>query len=623
MTGLRDAFFKAHKRSSKGPGSHLRMFLKKSWTTGVIFASLLCLGTTAFAKEHKHPQELKPLTDAQSALIDKAILREKVTYKEMQKRVPIVQTYIQNVKPDMKLYAVPSSDEYFLSRVDFGNGVSASGYEEKTVKKGLFKGSLSALTGLGKALHFEPEFQGTGLMAMMFIDPRVFDKQHYQFSFVRREFLGSVRTLVFDVDPKPGTGAGRFLGRIWVEDQDGNIVRSNGTFTGNHQDEAPNYFHFDSWRMNLQQDLWLPVAIYVEDSTKANPDRSFTFKAQTFFWGYSLKLPSAASDNATIQVENATDQSENSQDVSPLEAQREWVSQAEHNVLDRLVQAGLLAPPSDFDKVLETVANNIIIGSTLALPGDVHCRVLLTTPLESLAVGDTILISKGLIDVLPSEEALAAVISFQLGHIALGHHVDTRYAFNDRLLFPDEATFERINMNHNERDNEAAAKKAMELLKTSVYQDKLPSAGLFFAQLIARAKDLPALTTPRIGDSLLRKDGTPWLSELAKMAPKLDMDNLTQIAALPLNSHLKIDPWDDLVYQLNMRPAAILNARDKMPFEVTPIFLRLARYTPPVVPGATPAAAPAVPDTAPAATPQAAPAPDAAAAPAAPAPPTQ
>jgi hypothetical protein len=284
--------------------------------------------------------------------------------------------------------------------------------------------------------------------------------------------------------------------------------------------------------------------------------------------------------------------------MSPLEAQRQWVSQAEDNVLDRLTQAGLLAPPSDFDKVLETVTNNIIIGSKLALPSDIHCRVLLTTPLESLSVGNTILVSKGLVDTLPSEEDLAAVLSFQLAHIVLGHHIDTRYAFNDRLLFPDEATFQRINMNHSDADNEAAAKKAVELFNSSVYAGKTASVGLFFQQLANRQGALSALLTPRLGDSLLRPDGTPWLSGLAKGAPKLNPDDLAQIAALPLNSHLRIDPWDDRVYALNVRPAPLLNARDKMPFEITPVFFRLQAYQPPAaapaaVPAAQGAAAPA------------------------------
>jgi hypothetical protein len=57
------------------------------------------------------------------------------------------------------------------------------------------------------------------------------------------------------------------------------------------------------------------------------------------------------------------------------------------------------------------------------------------------------------------------------------------------------------------------------------------------------------------------------------------MDNLTQIAALPLNSRLKIDPWDDKVFTLNVKPAPLLNARDKMPLELTPVFYRLQRYS--------------------------------------------
>jgi hypothetical protein len=289
------------------------------------------------------------------------------------------------------------------------------------------------------------------------------------------------------------------------------------------------------------------------------------------------------------------------------------VTQAENNVLDRLVQAGLLAPPSDFDKVLETVTNNIIIGNKLVLPDTIHCRVLLTTPLESLAVGNTILLSKGLIDVLPYEEDLAAVLAFQLAHITLGHHIDTRYAFNDRLLFPDEATFQRIAMSHSAGDDDLAAKKAIEFLNNSVYQDRIANAGLFFVQLQARAKELKALTTPQIGDSLLRADGTPWLVDLTKSSPKLDMDKLDQIAALPLGSHLKIDPWDDRVLQLNVKPVPLLNARDKMPFEVTPIFFRLTRYTEPAPPSAAPAPAATAPATAP-------PAADGAAAPAVPTP---
>jgi hypothetical protein len=118
----------------------------------------------------------------------------------------------------------------------------------------------------------------------------------------------------------------------------------------------------------------------------------------------------------------------------------------------------------------------------------------------------------------------------------------------------------------------------MEYLQASMYKDRLPSAGLYYAQLVDRAKVLKALNTPKLGDSLLKADGTPWMADLQHMAPKLNWDDLTQTAALPLGSWLKTDPWDDKVHMLNAKRYAPMNARDKMPFEVTPIFYKLQRY---------------------------------------------
>lgn len=567
------------------------MPFRKIWTFGL---ALVLAVSVAHAKKHNDTIRTVPLTPEQAQLVDRAIAREHATVALIRKTTPVVQTYIQNMRPDPKLYAVPVSDDYSIARVDFDKAFTAENYDEHATHRGWFSGTKRYLSDLTKV--FNIRYSQTGFMDMMFMDPVNFDRQHYDFTYVRREFLGSIRTVVFDVRPKPDvSGPGRFFGRIWIEDQDGNIVRFNGTFTeGKHYMEGDqiHYFHFDSWRTNVQPGEWLPTAIYVEETHHSADRKATGMRAQTYFWGYSLKLPQRETSNESIQVENAQDQSGQAQDVSPLEAQRKWVTQAEDNVLDRLTQAGLLAPPSDFDKVLETVTNNIIIGNKLNLPSDIHCRVLLTTPLESLAVGNTILVSKGLIDTLPTEADLAAVLSFQLAHIILGHHIDTRYAFNDRLLFPDEATFQRINMSHTEDDDVAAAKRAVQLFNSSIYASKSGEVGLYFEQLAVRQKALTAMLTPRLGDSLLRPDGTPWLSGLMHGAPRLNPDNLTQIAALPINSHLRIDPWDDKVYQLNLKLPPLLNAGDKMPFEITPIYFRLEIYQPPAQPVPTSAPAP-------------------------------
>jgi hypothetical protein len=581
----------------------------------------LCVAT-AYAKKQPKYEQGHQLTPEQAALVQQAIGREKVLIKSVQQRTPLVETYIQNTRPDIKLYQVPISDEYMLSRVDFSKGFFDKAYQPRSSeeKHGLLKGSFSAITGLSKALRLDSRFtyNPLGFTEMMFLDPSSFDSQHYLFSYQRREFLGSVRTWVFDVQPKVA-GVGRFYGRIWVEDQDGNIVRFNGTYTHpGSQDSSKYFFHFDSWRMNVQPGIWLPVAVYVEETERVEGEKSVGLKAQTHFWGYALKLPTRESENVSVKVEDAVDKSDDAQDVGPLQASRAWVSQAENNVIDRLVEAGLVAPltPGGYENtVLDQIVINLVVPNNLAFTDTVHCRVLLSNTVEATTVGNTILISKGLIDTLPNEESIASVVAMELAHIALGHHIDTRYAFNDRLLFPDEATFKRIKMYHSEHDNIEAAKKAQEYLQASMYKDKLANAGLYWAQLADRGKALTALNTPKLGDSLLKEDGTPWMAALAHTAPKLNWDDLTQVAALPLGSWLKTDPWDDKVHMLNAKRYAPMTARDKMPLEVTPFYFKLQRYdsaqlAAPVVAGA-PVASPSsaspteasAPQTAPAATP--------------------
>ena len=549
--------------------------------------STFALGFGKKAPKPTKYSQVHQLTPEQAALVERAIGREKVLIKNIQQRTPLVETYIQNTKPDIKLYQVPVSDEYMLSRVDFGKVFFDKTYEPRSKKaKGnhkFFMGSFSSIAGLTKALKLTENhvtYSPTGFTQMMFLDPKSFDNQHYVFSFVRKDFLGSVRTWVYDVQPK-ASGMGRFYGRIWVEDQDGNIVRFNGTYTGPRgEDDSRLYFHFDSWRMNVQPGIWLPVAVYVEETQRTESEK-VGLKAQTHFWGYSLKLPTRESENVSVKVDEAVDKSDDSQDVGPLQASRAWVTQAENNVIDRLVEAGLVAPltPGGYENtVLDQIVINLQVPNNLAFTDQVHTRILLSTTIETTTVGNTILISKGLIDTLPSEESIASVVAMELAHIVMGHHIDTRYAFNDRLLFPDESTFRRIDMYHSDHDNLEAAKKAMEYLQNSMYKDRLPLAGLYYAQLVDREKVLKALNTPKLGDSLLQTDGTPWMASLKSMSPKLNWDDLTQRPALPLGSWLKTDPWDDRVHQLNAKIYPYMNPRDKMPLEVTPIIYKLQRY---------------------------------------------
>jgi hypothetical protein len=370
------------------------------------------------------------------------------------------------------------------------------------------------------------------------------------------------------------------VGRIYVEDQGYHIVRFNGTFEP--QNRGQFFFHFDSWRMNLQPDQWLPAYVYTEESgTKYMLFRQLNMKGQTRLWGYDRKHSGRTDELTDIQVDQNDEVADKSgkdvNDFSPVQSQHQWEREAEDNVLDRMERAGLLAPEGDVSKVLETVVNNLEITNKLNIVPEVRCRVLLTTPLETFTVGHTIVISRGLLDVLPDEASLAMVLSHELAHIALGHRLDTRYSFADRTLFPDDQSFKKIGVSRDQHDEEEADQKAMALLKNSPYADKLNSAGLFLRVLLDRSGELPALTTPHFGNRIAKKDDLLRFEPVVQAAPQLQQKDVRQIAALPLGSRIKLDPWNDRVEMKSMKPVPLYSARDKMPLEVTPVFLNLAR----------------------------------------------
>jgi hypothetical protein len=499
------------------------------------------------------------------------IEREHGLIKAMANRTPVVETYLQNLTSDPQLGPVPSEDHYFLGRMDMGESVDRKDYL-KDEEKGMQARLLGGLQKLYKVTY-----QPLGFSWMVYADRTDFDREHYDFHYVRREFLGDVRCLVFDVTPKKNSGRGRFLGRVWVEDQGFNIVRLNGTYYPAPRNSY--FFHMDSWRLNLIPGYWVPAYIYSEEGDfSAGVKNKMAFKAQTRIWGYDLKKGGKDDELTQIRVDSVKDESATAQDASPLQAEREWQQQAEDNVVERLTSAGLLAPEGDVDHILQTVVNNLEVTNNIDLPRPVRTRVLLTAPLETFSVGNTIVISRGLVDVLPDEASLAAVLSHELAHIVLGHNLGSKYAFNDRMLFSDDSTYQNLGFKHIPEEEQAADKKAVELLKNSPYAQKLDNVGLFLKALQQRATQLSALLTTHLGNPLAEGGTVHRLSALATVGPALDNSKLDQIAALPLGGRVKINPWDDRAEMVKTAPVAITSARDKMPFEVTPFYPRLARY---------------------------------------------
>ena len=506
--------------------------------------------------------------------IDRIIAREHDEVATIRRYNPIIETYIQDMKPDKDLGSIPVRDHYFLGQADLAKGVV-----DNSMLGGRRKGKFDQFNPLGHITNFfGSSYDPAGFLQMIYLDTTGFDRAHYRFDYVHKEFLGEVRCLVFDVTPLPKSGRGRFEGRIWAEDQGFTIVRFNGVYTPVSGINGYN-LHFDSWRLNVQPELWLPALIYSQESDLRDfLGNRVRFKAQTRLWGYDLQTAGHEQTFSELTIESPTavqDQGAAQQDTSPIEAEREWQHTAEVNVIDRLQRIGLLSPPSPVDKVLETVVNNLEVTNNLDIEPEVHCRVLLTSTLESFSIGHTIVVSRGLIDVLPDEASLATILAQELADIVVTKPSTDQWGFNDMTNVSTVEALARFSFRDTPSDVQMAGEKALELLKNSPYKDKLGNAALFLKQLDEEKKALPALINPRLGN------GVYIDTQLTGAGPQLQPNKIDQISALPLGARLKLDPWNDEVELLKAKPVPLYSAREKMPFEVTPFLPFLTRYQQP------------------------------------------
>jgi hypothetical protein len=523
-----------------------------------------CSSLALAAKTPPTPAADQPRTMDQ--VLDRVIANEQRLMNQMRNYSPLVETYIQNLKPDKDLGEVPAGDKYFLGRANFSKGVSLVPLTDTSSKGKHVFGSI------GNFFSFAMQFLPDGFLQMIFIDTNGFDKEHYKFDYVRREFLGEVRCLVFDVTPQGKNNRGRFLGRIWVEDQDFHIVRFNGAYSGNGHSSW--YFHFDSWRTNMQPGLWIPTFVYSEEKDLHYAiSKKLDFKAQTRLWGYNLGQSSKEEELSKILIESpVNDETKTANDLNPIQAQRSWDHQAEDNITDRLERIGLMSPKGEVDKVLETVINNLEVTNNLDLDPEVRCRVLMTSTLESFTLGHTIVLSRGLVDVLPDEASLATILAHELGHVVLGHRLDTQFAFFDQLLVEDKDTFRHFGFARTPDEESAANTKAIQLLNNSPYKNQLANAGLFLQALDSRQKQIPNLISGHLGNRV------PSINDLKSTSAADPKSNPQKIAALPLGGRVKIEPWTDKLELIKSKPVGVVAEREKMPFEVTPFMPYLTRY---------------------------------------------
>jgi Peptidase family M48 len=539
-----------------------------SWfgpTVFVLAAIGLIAGQNALPTQSPTPDRATtaPASSAISfdRFVDATIQQEHRVINVLHYFKPVVETYIQEDEPGSDNRLSPKADDYFLSRLDLTGPLTVK--EFSSVEEGKERAKIPQ------------DLTAEDLALALFPDKDHFDRQNYTFEFVRWQDLGEVRCAVIDIKPRENSRNRGLLARIWVEDQDFNIVRFSGSYTSKMS--AKRAFHFDSWRLNIMTMTWMPAYVYTEDSEGRDPAKQIVRKSQTRIWGYDLEHAGDHREFAKPLTINPIwvdpKRHEASQDLSPEYSQEKTTYTADDEIVERLQVAGLMAPDGDVDKVLQTVVNNLLITNHLNLPA-VRCRVLLTTPLESFVIGPTIVVSRGLLDVLPNEAALAGVLAHGLAHIILGHSLEAQYMSEFNLPFSDLEVFSKFNFRFDPAQEAEADNKSMVLIANSPYNDTT-SLALFLKAVELRSAQLPNLLHGRFsndfaGSHLAETEG---LTNFAKT----QMNRTDQLAASPLGSRIKVDPWSDRIEMLKATAAPPPLATEKIPFEISPFFPHLKR----------------------------------------------
>src|SRR5713226_2222701 len=98
--------------------------------TTILVLILSGLGIFAAAAAPKPADQPRTMED----VIDRVITNENRANQQIRQYSPLVETYIQNMKPDKDLGYAPAGDKYFLGRADFSRGVTLVSLTDSNTK---------------------------------------------------------------------------------------------------------------------------------------------------------------------------------------------------------------------------------------------------------------------------------------------------------------------------------------------------------------------------------------------------------------------------------------------------------------------------------------------------------
>ncbi len=464
----------------------------------------------------------EPDAKINSQLAQRIFEGEQKTIAQVAKRQPIFEAYVQSLDPERRPEPIVD-DAYFLGRVEL-NADAARLDSPLRLALGGSSESRRIRVNTGDRWPLYPD----GYVDMLFVDLGDFDPDHYELIYKGRDEVGRKNSLRFAVRPlNPGT-SGRFVGEIWVDPVSFHIFRIAGTFSPKRLSRLSKYFnpggisrvglyfHFDSWRQEVSPGLWLPSYTFFDEERHFNEGdltTSFHLRGNIWVWGYQTLAPVHAS-----------------------------------GLLGELESSSLLASPGKVEQDLVTIIRAIQSANGLVQP-EIACRVLLTTPAEIFSIDDTVVISRGLLNLVPDRPTLAGLLAREVGHIMLGH--SRRNTLNPVRVFEESrrTDFRGFGIQYSAVEEALAIQRARSLLKSTAYPESLSQVENLLLQFGQHSTHIRHLISPVFGPSLL---GRASLDAKRSAVPA----NEKSSATLELRGQYGINSWQNEIVTLGEENAA-------------------------------------------------------------------
>jgi hypothetical protein len=293
--------------------------------------------------------------------------------------------------------------------------------------------------------------------------------------------------------------------------------------------------------------------VYIDERDLVKPEAGVAeVKVRVNIWGMNK-----AADTDTSSGTLGVDGSEMATPLSELRTPKAFYERTEQNILSWMQAVGLLAPPSAVDKMVEGIIYKLLRNAPAESSGQVHARLLLTLPVEWFVVGNTLVISKSIVDTPADEAALAAVLAPAAASVLQSRPIQP---ISEAILQSRNLTLKKLDFRRSEKEIVQAEKEAMRLLQLSAYFPALANAAVFQRTAERYCAQLSALFLPRFGNGLSVCDPHSLLRQLDPYGPRKP----EALPALPLHARLFVNGWTDEVQMLDP-------PQEDAPFQVLPI----------------------------------------------------